>query len=248
MTKHNQNAQRCAELIKKAKSIAALTGAGISTSAGIPDFRGPQGLYVTRQYDPETVFDINYFMSDPKPFFQFARDFTGLLKTIKPTSAHSFLNSLEKEGKLKGVITQNIDCLHQRAGSESVFELHGSFEDSFCQDCEKHFSYDQVCEKLTGEDVPRCLCGGCIKPDIVFFGESVKFLDESYALAEDVDLFFIIGTSCVVYPAAMIPHCVRGEIVIVNMSPVDLPLPNVAISAQEDIDGFFGTVESYLKG
>src|SRR3990167_11456592 len=104
--------EQCAELIKQAKNIAVLTGAGISTSAGIPDFRGPKGLYVTRRYDPDKVFDINHFLTDPVPFYEFARDFIGLEQTIQPTITHKFLADMERAGKLKGIVTQNIDSLH----------------------------------------------------------------------------------------------------------------------------------------
>src|SRR3990167_3092687 len=113
-------AQRCAGFIKEAKSIVALTGAGISTSAGIPDFRGPRGLYVTKKYDADKVFNINHFFVDPLPFFEFARDFVGLEQSLQPTLTHNFLNTLERSGKLTGIITQNIDCLHQHAGSKNV--------------------------------------------------------------------------------------------------------------------------------
>src|SRR5436190_6299453 len=124
--------QLCAKLIEEAESIGVLTGAGISTNAGIPDFRGPNGLYVTRRYDPDTVFDINYFLMDPEPFYEFARDFVNLEKTIQPTFTHKFLASLEETGKLKGVVTQNIDALHHKAGSKNVYEMHGSFWLSYC--------------------------------------------------------------------------------------------------------------------
>jgi len=236
---------KCAQLIQEAKTIAALTGAGISTSAGIPDFRGPKGLYVTRRYDPDKVFDIDYFLEDPEPFFQFARDFLLLEEKIKPTFAHKFLNDLEKSGKCKGVVTQNIDSLHQMAGSQNVYEMHGSFWVSRCLKCGKEFSYAQMKQKLAGEDIPRCVCNGVIKPDVVFFGENVKYLAESEHLAASADLFFVIGTSCVVYPAAMIPQYARGKIVVVNQTPVDLP--NVVLTVSEDIDTFFTKVAEQLR-
>jgi NAD-dependent deacetylase len=238
--------QECARLIQDSKSIAALTGAGISTSAGIPDFRGPKGLYVTRQYDPEKVFDIGYFYKDPEPFYEFARDFIGLEEKIQPTISHHFLSALEQQGKLKGIITQNIDCLHQRAGSENVFEMHGSIAKSYCLQCQNEFSYEQMKQRLKEEDVAHCTCGGVIKPDIVFFGENVKYLSESEDLASKVDLFFVIGTSCVVYPAAMIPDYVNGKIVIVNMDEVGLNSTNVVLKVEDDIDQFFSKVEQQL--
>ena len=125
-------AQECAQLINDAQCVAALTGAGISTNAGIPDFRGPQGLYITKKYDADKIFDINYFYEDPEPFYEFARDFVRLEEKIQPTFGHQFLSQLEKNGKLKGVVTQNIDALHQRAGSQQVLEMHGSIWSSYC--------------------------------------------------------------------------------------------------------------------
>ncbi len=244
--KSDKQILQCAELIEQAHSISALTGAGISTSAGIPDFRGPKGLYVTRQYNPDTVFDIGYFMHDPKPFYDFTRDFVNLERTIKPTRAHYFLKDLEESGKLKSVITQNIDSLHTWAGSKNVLELHGSYWKSYCLDCNEEFSYEEMKLKILAEDVPHCSCGGLIKPDVVFFGENVKHLNEAYALAEQADLFFVIGTSCVVQPAASIPSVTEGKIVIVNQSPVDLPSRNVVLSIQDDIDNFFDKVAQLI--
>lgn len=238
-------ASKCAKLIQGANTIAVLTGAGISTAAGIPDFRGPKGLYVTRQYDPETVFDIDYFMIDPKPFYDFARDFVGMEENIKPTKAHFFLAELEKSGKLKGVITQNIDALHHRAGSQNVLELHGSFWQSFCMRCRKEYSYEAMKTKIFEADVVHCTCGGVVKPDIVFFGENVKRLNEAFSLAQRADLFFVIGTSCVVYPAAMVPSYTQGKIVIVNKGKVKLG-GDVVLEAQDDIDDFFSTVSGIL--
>lgn len=271
----NPKVEQCVGLIKKAKTIGVLTGAGISTGAGIPDFRGPKGLYVTRQYDPDTVFDIGYFHHDPKPFFAFARDFltlegkmepdelskvgehspkpTGsrdsifLRRGIKPTFTHYFLAKLEKDGKLKGIVTQNIDSLHQTAGSKNVYEFHGSFWTSHCLKCHKEFSFEDMKKKLKTEDIPKCPCSGVVKPDIVFFGENVRYHEESVQLAESVDLFFVIGTSCVVYPAASIPGFARGQIIIVNQSEVKLPLMNVVLSVEEDLDTFFREVDKLLN-
>ena len=238
----------CAELIENARAIAALTGAGISTKAGIPDFRGPKGLYVTKQYDPDTVFDIDYFLRDPKPFFDFTRDFLKLENSIRPTFAHCFLKELEDKGKLKGIITQNIDALHERAGSKKVFELHGSYWKSHCLDCDAAYSFEQMKEKVFHEKVPRCLCGGLIKPDVVFFGENVKYLSEAYVLTEESDLFFVIGTSCVVQPAASIPYTAKGKIVIINKGKIHLSLPNVVLNVDADIDEFFTQVSRHMNG
>lgn len=239
-------AEKCAKLIKKAERIGVLTGAGISTNAGIPDFRGPRGLYVTRQYDPEKVFDIHYFRRDAKPFYDFARDFIGLEERIKPTPAHYFLAELENAGKLKGVVTQNIDSLHQRAGSRNVYEMHGSFELSHCLDCKQAFPFTLLKEKLATEVVPSCNCGGVIKPDIVFFGEDVKHFADAVELAEASDLFLVIGTSGVVQPAAQVPAFASGDIVIINKGEVELKLYNIALKVNMDADKFLEQVGFYI--
>lgn len=241
-----QQARQCARLIQTAEHIAALTGAGISTAAGIPDFRGPQGLYVTQKYDADKIFDINYFYRDPGPFYEFARDFVQLEERIQPTAAHYFLADLEGEGKLKGIITQNIDALHQRAGSRNVLEMHGSIWESFCLDCGQKFSYTQMKEKVLMEKVAHCRCQGVIKPDIVFFGENVKHYETAVNLTRQADLFFVIGTSCVVNPAALLPTLTRGEVIVVNQDAVDLPGGNVALEVQEDMNVFFRQVAELL--
>lgn len=239
-------AEQCAKLITEAESIGVLTGAGISTNAGIPDFRGPQGLYVTKQYDPDTIFDIQFFDRDPEPFYEFARDFVALEQKIQPTFAHQFLAALEKSGKIKGIVTQNIDALHYKAGSEVVYEMHGSFWRSYCRECRNEFSYETMEDMLKDPGVPKCGCGGVIKPDVVFFGENVKYLQEAGALAEKSDLFLVIGSSCVVYPAAMIPTLTRGKIVIINKGAVDISVFNIALTVQEDADVFFSEVAKIL--
>ena len=240
-------AQQCAELIVNAQSIGVLTGAGISTNAGIPDFRGPKGLYVTRKYDPDKVFDIGHFLIDPSIFYEFARDFVGLEQTLRPTVAHRFLAALEEKGELKGIVTQNIDSLHHKAGSKNIYEMHGSFWQNHCLECNEEFSYETLKAMLKMPGVPKCTCGGVIKPDVVFFGENVKCLHESSQLAEESDLFFVIGSSCVVYPAAMIPTLTRGKVIIVNKGDIHLNVHNIALTVDDDIDGFFALLAKELK-
>ncbi|MCA9408076.1 MAG: Sir2 family NAD-dependent protein deacetylase [Candidatus Omnitrophica bacterium] len=239
-------AQQCAQLIQDAYSIVVLTGAGISTSAGIPDFRGPQGLYVTRRYDPDKVFDIQAFRANSKPFYDFARDFLTLNSNIQPTLAHYFLHKLENLGKLSGIITQNIDSLHQRAGSKKVLEIHGSFWKSHCLNCKKEFSFEEMKQKIQEETIARCSCKGVIKPDVVFFGENVKYLDQCICLIEESDLLFVIGSSCVVQPAASLPFYAKGKIVIINLDKVDLLFKNIEFQVNCDIDSFFREVEDFL--
>jgi len=242
-----KEAKKCARLIKESKFIVALTGAGISTNAGIPDFRGPKGIYTTRKYDPDKTFDINYFLKDAKPFYDFARDFIKTLAKVKPTFTHYFLAQLQKRNKIQGIITQNIDALHQRAGSKKVIELHGSFWRSYCLQCGREFSYQEMEKKIFKEDIPKCICGGIIKPDIVFFGEPVMHLNEAKKLAYQSDLFFVIGSSLVVYPAAMIPNLVNGKIIIVNRGEADIFSQKVDLFCNENVDDFFKKVSKFLN-
>jgi NAD-dependent deacetylase len=222
-----------AEIIESSKRITALTGAGVSTNAGIPDFRGEGGLYSSGKYDPDKVFDIDYFVRDPAPFYQFARDFLALLKKAEPTRAHLFLAELERQGRLKTVITQNIDGLHKRAGSKNVIELHGSFEESHCMSCGKEYSVEEL-ERMIPE---RCGCGGIVKPDIVFFGEPVKCFNEARVAVESSDLLLVLGSSLAVAPASMLPYHCRGRIIIVNKGPV-FAVTGGAVVVNEDLDSF----------
>ena len=235
----SQSISTCVDLLSRSQRIVVLTGAGISTSAGIADFRGPQGLYTSRIYDAEKVFDIEYFLKDPKPFYEFARDFIGLEKTLEPTSAHRVLAQLESAGKLTAIVTQNIDGLHHKAGSQKVLEMHGSFRSSHCLRCRKVFDFYELKMMLTRLGTPHCECRGLIKPDIVFFGENVKHYSDALQLAETADLFFVVGTSCSVYPAASLPQFVPGKIIIVNQDEVQLNMYNIAVTSKESTDYFF---------
>jgi len=237
------------QLLNESKNTVVLTGAGISTNAGIPDFRGPQGLYVSRRYDAEKIFDIDYFAKDPKPFYEFAYDFISLESTIKPTLTHQVLATLEQKGKIKAIVTQNIDGLHQKAGSQKVLEMHGSFLTSHCRSCKKSYDYDQLKMMVFDKQIARCSCQGVIKPDIVFFGENVQYYREAFELAQKADLFLVLGTSCAVYPAASLPQVVTGKIVIVNHSKINLNMYNVILEIESDTDIFFkelmGSLESH---
>ncbi|MCA9406737.1 MAG: Sir2 family NAD-dependent protein deacetylase, partial [Candidatus Omnitrophica bacterium] len=177
----------------------------------------------------------------------FARDFIHLEESLKPTFTHTFLAQLENSGKLRGVITQNIDSLHQRAGSQNVFEVHGSFWRSHCLKCKREYSYEHLKEVLQEQDVPFCFCNGVIKPDVVFFGESVKYMQEAAELAASVDLFFVLGTSCTVFPAASLPEYASGRIIVINNTPVRLNCYNIALEVIEDTDSFFQRVHNFLE-
>ena len=233
---------RVVELLRGARRIAALTGAGVSTAAGIPDFRGPRGLYVTRQYDPEKTFDIGCFDRDPTYFFAFARDFVRLVERVKPTVTHRLLAALEAQDRLEAVITQNIDGLHQKAGSRRVLEVHGSVRSGHCRGCGKGYGYEALKAKILGEPIARCdACGGVVKPDIVFFGEAVQEMDRASRAAARADVFLVIGSSLTVYPAALLPQYASGRVVVVNRGPVEMASADW-LRIDEAADSFFARV------
>jgi NAD-dependent deacetylase len=240
------DAEGCAEMIRRAERVVALTGAGISTAAGIPDFRGPQGLYVTRRYDPERVFEIGAFARDPAPFFEFTRDFLGVIDSIEPTLTHRFLAELEGEGRLTAVVTQNIDALHQRAGSKRVISVHGDYWSSHCLSCRREYDFEHMERMVREVDVPHCSCGGVVKPDVVFFGEPVNAFDEAASVVSGSDLLLVLGSSLSVYPAAFLPEAAGGDVVVVNSGEVSLAPGPDRYFVDADLDGFFGEVRSIL--
>ena len=207
-----------AKWIGESKRIVFFGGAGVSTESGIPDFRSVDGLY-NQQYDypPETILSHTFFMRKPEEFFRFYRN-KMLFPDAMPNAAHKKLAQWEAEGKLSAVVTQNIDGLHQKAGSKTVYELHGSVLRNYCMCCRKFYDLDYVMH-TTG--VPKCECGGTIKPDVVLYEESLD--DETVTRAcmaiEQADMLIIGGTSLSVYPAAGFIDLYRGHrLVLVNMS------------------------------
>ncbi len=238
-------AKECAKMIIESDNIVAMSGAGISTAAGIPDFRGPNGLYVTRRYDPETVFDINYYLRHPKSFYDFSRDLLSVVDTLQPTFTHYFLTELEKAGKLKSLITQNIDPLHQIAGTEKIISVHGNYSSSRCLDCAKVFGYDEFVDLLNAHEIPLCHCGGLIKPDVVFFGEAVIGMREAEELASTCDLMLVLGSSLNVYPAAILPQ-IAQKVVIVNKGQVGIKDQPSRYFVNSDLDRFFTEIAAEL--
>lgn len=240
-------AEKSAELILKANYISVLSGAGISTAAGIPDFRGPQGIYKTAGIEnPERIFDINYFYKDPHPFYKFHRSFLETIRKVQPTFTHLFLSRLEKEGKIKGIVTQNIDSLHQKAGSKNIYEIHGGFLENYCTKCGEKYSEEEVYKKLLKKTLPQCdKCGSIIKPDVVLFGEEVKFLSEAENLIRNSDLVLVLGSSLAVAPACNLPFLTKGKVIIVNKGKVLAGYgakDKIAFIVEEDLDTFFKEV------
>ncbi len=209
-------------MIKNSDKIVFFGGAGVSTESGIPDFRSVDGLYNQQwDYPPETILSHSFFMKKTEEFYRFYRA-KMLCPNAEPNAAHLKLAQLEREGKLTAVVTQNIDGLHQAAGSKKVYELHGSVLRNYCMKCGKFHSVEFI---MNSTGVPTCECGGVVKPDVVLYEEG---LDDSVvngavnAIAE-ADTLIIAGTSLNVYPAAGLVRYFRGnDLVIINMSPTGM--------------------------
>lgn len=202
--------------MQESERVVFFGGAGVSTESGIPDFRSTDGLY-NQQYDypPEQILSHTFFMRWPEEFFRFYRD-KMLAPSAKPNKAHRALAKLEEQGKLTAVITQNIDGLHQMAGSKKVLELHGSVHRNYCMRCHKFHSMEEI---LHSEGVPRCSCGGIIKPDVVLYEEGLdqQILQESVDQIRRADMLIIGGTSLTVYPAAgLLDYYTGNRLVLIN--------------------------------
>ena len=206
------------EMIDNSNNIVFFGGAGVSTESGVPDFRSEDGLYHQHyKYPPEQMLSHTFYQRMPEEFFRFYKDKL-LVKGIQPNKAHKKLAQWEKEGKLKAVITQNIDGLHQAAGSKEVLELHGSVHRNYCEKCGKFYDFDFMAEC---EGVPYCECGGRIKPDVVLYEEGLdmNIIQKAVDYIANADVLIIGGTSLVVYPAAGLIDYYRGnKLVLVNKS------------------------------
>lgn len=212
------------QLINKSKKIAFFGGAGVSTESGIPDFRSIDGLYQQKwQYPPEQIISHSFFEYDPVEFYRFYREKLVPSKEIKPNAAHYKLAELEEKGKLFGVITQNIDGLHQKAGSKKVFELHGSTLRNYCTKCGEFYDEQFILQSENAPDkLPHCTkCGGIVKPDVVLYEEGLDdaIVNGAIDAISNADTLIIGGTSLVVYPAAGLINYFRGEnLVLINKS------------------------------
>lgn len=215
--------KRVAEVLKDSKHCVVLTGAGISAESGIPTFRGSGGLW--EKYDPEVVASIDGFMRNPKAFWEFAKELI-LKSKAEPNPAHYAIAELEKMGIVKAVITQNIDMLHQRAGSKRVLELHGSLRFVDCLKCGRTYEWKEI-EKMLEDDV-ACECGSFyLKPRIVFFGEPLPrdVLSEAVEESKRADVFVVVGSSLVVYPASYLPMIAKergAKLILINAERIEL--------------------------
>lgn len=211
--------EKLQEMIDESSSIVFFGGAGVSTESGIPDFRSVDGLYHQKyDYPPETILSHTFYRNKPEEFYKFYRD-KMLCLDAKPNAAHLKLAELEAAGKLKAVITQNIDGLHQAAGSKCVYELHGSVLRNYCEECGKFYDARYI---LDTEGVPKCSCGGPLKPDVVLYEEGLDNQVMSGAIRgiSQADMLIIGGTSLVVYPAAgLIDYYSGSKLVLINKAP-----------------------------
>lgn len=208
------------EAIEKSNYIVFFGGAGVSTESGIPDFRSVDGLYNQKyKYPPEVMVSHSFYVSKTEEFFEFYKD-KMIFQDAKPNQAHMKLAELEKQGKLKAVVTQNIDGLHQAAGSKEVLELHGSVHRNYCESCGKKYGLDYV---INYPGVPKCeACGGIVRPDVVLYEEGLdnETLSKTIHHISKADMLIIGGTSLAVYPAAGLIDYFKGDyLVVINMAP-----------------------------
>ena len=221
----NDNIKRLKELIDSHNNIVFFGGAGVSTESDIPDFRSASGLFnekLNRNFTPEQLVSHTFFMRYPEEFFKFYKDKL-IYEDAKPNNAHIALAHLEKIGKLDAIITQNIDGLHQKAGSKNVLELHGSVLRNHCMKCHTFYSLDDL---INNKQMTACpICGGLIKPDVVLYEEGLDMttLNEAIKAVVNADLLLIIASSMLVNPAASLPYYYRGnKMVIINLEPTPL--------------------------
>lgn len=212
-----ENIDKLKKLIDESKYVVFFGGAGVSTESGIPDFRSKDGLYNEKyDYPPEVILSHTFFMNHTKEFYKFYKDKMNSLK-YEPNITHIELAKLEKEGKLKALITQNIDGLHQKAGSKNVYELHGTVLENYCMKCHNFFDAEYVFSNCN--DIPKCSCGGIIKPKVVLYEEGLdnEVLYSAIEKIEEADLLIVGGTSLVVQPAASLLNYFRGKnLVLIN--------------------------------
>ena len=204
--------------VQESDNIVFFGGAGVSTESNIPDFRSVDGLYNQKyEYPPEQILSHSFFIRQTEEFYRFYRD-KMIFLDAKPNMAHQVLAELEQQGKVKAIITQNIDGLHQQAGSKNVLELHGSVHRNYCEQCGKFYSVEEI---LQSDGVPHCNCGGRIKPDVVLYEEGLDqdILSKAVYYISHADLLIVGGTSLTVYPAAGLVDYYRGEkLVLINKS------------------------------
>lgn len=248
---HIEKAEKLLDIVLSAQQAVALTGAGISTESGIPDYRSPDtGLWENMD---KSVVSLDGFLHNPSNYYAYALELYPVRKSAKPNKAHKLLANLEKKGYLKGIITQNVDGLHQEAESEIVHELHGSLRQAVCLECTTLFPMENIMERVkVGENPPLCEhCGGLLKPNAIFFGETLPQVPwiESVKLCRNADLLIVIGSSLQVSPANILPDTVLksgGSIIIINLQPTPFDA-DATLVIRDKVGEFAGSVMELLK-
>lgn len=213
--KRTEKIEKLSTLIENSNTIVAFTGAGVSTASGIKDFRSPDGLYnIKYKFPPETIVSHNFFVDNTDEFYTFYKDKFNCTDK-EPNVCHNYLKKLEDKDKLIGIVTQNIDGLHTKAGNKNVYELHGSIYRNYCMKCHKFYDEKYVFDK--SYNIPTCSCGGIIKPDVVLYNEELNEETTTKALEiiSKADLLLIIGTSLTVYPASSFVNYFNGKYLVV---------------------------------
>ncbi len=240
------------ELLSKSTRTVVFTGAGVSTLSGIRDFRGTGGFYTSSWHgmEVEQLLSLDVFLRDPSLFYRWAGEFLYRLASYEPSVVHTVLARMEHRGLIGGVYTQNIDLLHQKAGSLNVGEIHGSPAMHTCLQCKATASYDEVSPVVLSGEIPHCIsCGGIVKPNIVFYGEMLDgaLLDRAYRDMAAADLVLILGSSLTVQPAASLPMATYyhgGKLVIINSQ--ETPLDKYAKVRLHDLQSVFEALDEYL--
>ena len=220
--------ERLKEIIESSDNIVFFGGAGVSTESNIPDFRSESGLYNAQQkygYSPERMLSRTFYYSQPELFFRYYKE-NLIYPDAEPNDAHKALAKLEEMGKLKAVVTQNIDGLHQKAGSKAVYELHGSVARNYCEKCHKFYDLDYIMDESNCKDgIPYCECGGRVKPDVVLYEEALDgdVIEGAVSAISKADALIIGGTSLAVYPAAGFINYFRGnKLILINKTPTGM--------------------------
>lgn len=240
------------QLIRDARRVAVLTGAGISTLSGIPDFRGGAGDSFYDDPVKMKTFDLNWFDLDPSIFYRNVRPLMDRIFSARPNVVHEMVARLERLGKVAGVVTQNIDHLHQAAGSRNVLEMHGSCAGAHCRACGAAIGLEDLRRRMAEAEVPRCACGGAFKPDVTFFREPLPAgaMHAARELVESVDLLLVLGTSLTVQPVATLPGLAMrhlARLVIVNAQPT--PKDGFAAARHADLAAFaYAVLDAFPYG
>ncbi|MBQ1749513.1 MAG: NAD-dependent protein deacylase [Lachnospiraceae bacterium] len=242
--------EKLREYIEKSNRIVFFGGAGVSTESGIPDFRSKDGLYNQHdvnfeKYRPEYLLSHSCLRDEPEVYFEFHRQKMDT-RNIEPNDAHRYLVELEKRGKLSAIVTQNIDGLHQKAGSKKVFEIHGSALRNYCMKCGKRYDANYIFDSK--EEIPHCTCGGIIRPDITLYEEGLpeEAVNGAIKAIREADLLIIGGTSLTVYPAASYINYFRGKyLVVINESDLSIPRSENTLILHEKIGKVFRQLSNY---